>query len=289
MLHAARNPLSLIFILLAICMMPVNWLLETRKWYLLLKRDTGISFRKCLKAVLSGLALSMNTPNRIGEYLGRILYLEKGKRISGAHYAVISGLSQLLMTLIAGFSALQLLPVFYPLNTDIKDVLGFLLLPFSQVILLISILLVMLVYLNYCKVVGWLGNIKLCKRFLFKETHIPDIEKPLLYRVLWISLIRFMIFTTQYILIWNALGLKFECMQGAAIVSIIYLMMAIIPTIAIAELGIRGKVALLVAGMYTNQLMSITAGTVFIWFLNLMLPAVIGTLFVSNLNWKRTK
>ncbi|MFN5334366.1 MAG: hypothetical protein ACK5BV_04170, partial [Bacteroidota bacterium] len=62
--------------------------------------------------------------------------------------------------------------------------------------------------------------------------------------------------------------------------------MAIIPTIAFAELGIRGKVALWVAGLYTNQVMAVATGTVFIWLINLMLPAIIGTFFIWNLKLK---
>jgi len=288
MLHAGMNALSLFYIFLAVCMMPLNWLLETRKWYLLLKRDTDISFIKSLKSVLGGLALSLNTPNRLGEYFGRILYIQKGKRITGAHYSIISGLSQLLITLIAGLSAIELLLVLYPINTVNQNLLGFIFLPVSQIFLLIIILLVIVLYLNYFNIIRWLYKRTLSKRF-FIETQISDIEKNLRFRILIISFIRFMIFTTQYILIWKALGLTFDYIQGAAIVSIIYLVMAIIPTIAIAELGIRGKVALLVAGMYTNQLMSITTGTVFIWLLNIVLPAIIGTLFLWNLKWKEKK
>ncbi len=269
-------------------MMPANWLLETRKWHLLLKRDMDIGFIKSLKAVLGGLALSLNTPNRLGEYFGRILYLQKGKRIAGAHYSIISGLSQLLITLIAGFSAIELLPVLSPLNTEKKDLLGFLFLPVSQLVLLITILILIVIYLNYFNIIRWLCNSQLSKRYFF-DIQIPDIENNLRFRILFISLMRFMIFTTQYILIWKALGLTFDYIQGAAIVSIIYLVMAIIPTIAIAELGIRGKVALLVAGMYTDQLMSITTGTVFIWLLNIMLPGIMGSFFLWNLKWKEKK
>jgi len=48
-------------------------------------------------------------------------------------------------------------------------------------------------------------------------------------------------------------------------------------------LGIRGKVALAVAGQFTSQLLAVTAGTAFIWFLNLIIPSVIGLIFLSRL------
>jgi hypothetical protein len=286
MVNAVRNSGSALCILIAIILMPINWLLETLKWYLLLNRDADIPFRKCIEAVLGGLALSMNTPNRIGEYFGRILYLEKGRRFSGAHYSIVSGFSQLLITLLAGFSALHILLIFYPFSTKTTELLVLLSSPVSRIIFLITLFIILMIYFNYGYVVRLLSKSLLFKRFTFMKMQFPDLEKKLLIHILLISLIRFMIFTTQYILIWKALGLTFDCVQGAAIVSVIYLVMAIVPTIAIAELGIRGKVALWVAGIYTTQLISVTTGTVFIWLLNLMLPAVMGTLFLWNLKWK---
>jgi hypothetical protein len=58
--------------------------------------------------------------------------------------------------------------------------------------------------------------------------------------------------------------------------------MAIIPTIAFAELGIRGKVALLVFGIFTTQLLEVTAATMIIWILNLLIPSIVGTIFLWN-------
>jgi hypothetical protein len=286
MKDAAAKPLSAIYLVIAFCMMPLNWLLETLKWYLLLNRDIGISFRKCMAAVLGGLALSMNTPNRIGEYFGRILYLEKGKRLLGANYSVLSGLSQLLMTLTAGLIALQILPLWYPVAFPFKDMLGVLFSPFSRLILLFVVLTILFFYFNYASVFLFLSKKLPLKILSSLRTQFAPLEINLLFRILSISLIRFMIFTTQYLLIWKALGINFDIMQGAAIVSIIYLIMAIIPTIAFAELGIRGKVALWVAGLYTNQVMAVATGTVFIWLINLMLPAIIGTFFIWNLKLK---
>jgi hypothetical protein len=283
MLDAINNPKSLLFFLLAFCMMPVNWLLETFKWYLLLKQDAVISFKKCMVAVLGGLALSMNTPNRIGEFFGRILYLEKENRFSGINYSIISGLSQLLMTLMAGWIALYYLTIFNPLTINLSGLANWIFLPILRWVLLFIILMIVVVYFYYASVVRFLGIKRLLSRFSFFNPHIPAISHRLLFHILLISILRFVIFTTQYILIWKAFGLTFGYIQGGAIVSVIYLVMAIIPTITIAELGIRGKVALLIAGLFTNQLLEITAGTVMIWILNLMLPAIAGTFFLWNL------
>src|SRR3954463_14477474 len=61
---------------LALALMPGNWGLEARKWQVLLKPLERLTFFTSFKAILSGVAFSINTPNRIGEYGGRIVYVQ---------------------------------------------------------------------------------------------------------------------------------------------------------------------------------------------------------------------
>ena len=42
------------------------------------KNNSTYTFFTAYKSVLSGVTLSLNTPNRIGEYGGRILYVKEG-------------------------------------------------------------------------------------------------------------------------------------------------------------------------------------------------------------------
>ena len=64
----------------------VNWGFEAKKWQVLLKPLQPINFFTAFKSVLSGVTLSINTPNRIGEYGGRILYIRKEKELKRFHY-----------------------------------------------------------------------------------------------------------------------------------------------------------------------------------------------------------
>lgn len=56
-------------------LMPLNWAIETAKWQLLLSGTVSQSFGDALKSVLAGLNTGFVTPNRIGEFAGRILLL----------------------------------------------------------------------------------------------------------------------------------------------------------------------------------------------------------------------
>ena len=61
-----------------------------------------VSWLNAFRAVFSGLAISMITPNRLGEFAGRIIYLPAQLRIKGTAFTFISNLAQLLVTLTGG-------------------------------------------------------------------------------------------------------------------------------------------------------------------------------------------
>ena len=90
----------------------VNWGLEAKKWQVLLRTLQPFSFFTAYKSVLSGVTLSINTPNRIGEYGGRILYVGEGKRIKAISLSIAGSISQLIITLFMGCCGLVYL-IFY--------------------------------------------------------------------------------------------------------------------------------------------------------------------------------
>ena len=51
---------------------------------------------------MSGVTVSIFTPNRTGEFAGRVLHLDAGIRIKAAIASVIGSMNQLLITIIAG-------------------------------------------------------------------------------------------------------------------------------------------------------------------------------------------
>lgn len=70
-----QGPL-LLNLVAVIALMFVNWSIEAVKWKLSVKKIQNVGFLKAFKAVLSGVSFSVSTPNRVGEYLGRVLYMD---------------------------------------------------------------------------------------------------------------------------------------------------------------------------------------------------------------------
>ncbi|MEJ7737659.1 MAG: hypothetical protein WKF97_09555 [Chitinophagaceae bacterium] len=59
--------------------------------------------------------------------------------------------------------------------------------------------------------------------------------------------------------------------------------MALVPTIALAEIGIRGKISLELFGLFSTNHIGIVAASAGIWGINLMLPALLGSLFILRI------
>jgi len=93
-------------LVIVIFLMIINWSIEAFKWKISIQKVQPVSFLKSFKAVLSGVSFSVSTPNRIGEYLGRILYMEEGNRLRVISLTIVSSMSQLIITLLAGLIGL---------------------------------------------------------------------------------------------------------------------------------------------------------------------------------------
>ena len=89
-----------------VLLMLVNWGLESKKWQILISTIQPVSFLFAYRAVLSGLAFSFFIPNGIGEYLGRLLYMNEGNRLRAATVSIVGSISQVVITLMAGIAGL---------------------------------------------------------------------------------------------------------------------------------------------------------------------------------------
>ena len=97
-----------------ILMMFLNWFLESLKWRFLISKIEKITIKRSIRAVFSGITVSAFTPNRVGEYAGRVFCLEKADRIQGVLITIIGSMAQLLTTIVFGLIGILLLPNLMP-------------------------------------------------------------------------------------------------------------------------------------------------------------------------------
>ncbi len=271
-------------------LMLVNWGIEARKWQVLLKGLENISWFKAFKATVTGVAFAMNTPNRIGEYGGRVLYLREGNRIRGVSLTIVGSMSQFLITLIVGCGGLIFLLNISGSAAAIAGAGKYGL--WIKVVLNIIAAVAVLGLIVYFRL-GWL--IKLIDKipaFNKLATHIEileDLRFGVLLRVLSLSFFRYCVFIIQYVLLIHLMQVDVSVWQAFWLISVIFLILAVVPTIALAEIGIRGTISIELFGLFCTNNVGIITASLGIWFINLVIPSLLGSILIFRIKIFKNK
>jgi flagellar biogenesis protein FliO len=260
----------------------VNWGLEARKWQVTLTKLEEISFFTAFKAVLSGLTLSLNTPNRIGEYGGRILYVTEGNRIKAISLSIAGSISQLIITVFMGCGGLVFLIYSQPHHTPVMG-LSFVWLKTLLFVSAGTALTLLLFFFRLSWVVRMIEKITAMQKFVQYVSVLEEFHPNLLLRLLSLSFFRYLVFVIQYILLLKVLHVDMWWVQCFWIISILFLVLAIVPSFAIADLGIRGKFSTELLSLYSANTLGIIGTTFGIWFINLFIPALVGSLLILGI------
>ncbi|HMR84361.1 MAG TPA: lysylphosphatidylglycerol synthase transmembrane domain-containing protein [Niabella sp.] len=278
-----RHSLSsahILYLVLTILLMMVNWGLEAWKWMLAVRRVQEISFVRAFKAVFSGISFSISTPNSIGEYVGRVLYMSEGNRIKAIALTIVANMSQLIVTFLMGTVALFFLKDHLTAESNIPGSL-------ASGILYTSAFIVITLTLFYFRL-PWLIKIidKLpqISRFSWAIEAIEHINATLLLKFLSLSVARFVVFSLQYFLLFQLFKVDVSILQSWMGISVMFLIMAIIPTIALfTDLGLKNELSIRLMGLFTNNHLGVSLTSLSIWLINLVVPALIGSLLILGI------
>ena len=270
--------------LLVLIGMFFNWGIEARKWQLLIKPLQPMPFIRAFRAILSGVSFSINTPNRIGEYGGRVLYVRNNRsKLKAIAATMVGSFSQLIITVIFG-----LIGMFYFVAnfTPVKDEHSFGASIWEKFLIgavLVICGLVILLYFRLQIILSIFEKVPLLRKARIFVQIIVRYSTADLEHLLLLSALRYMVFSAQYLILLDTLGVEMLWWQGFLLNAVIYLVMALVPTIAIAELGLRGKVSLYFMGFLSMNSPAIIAATVIIWFINLVVPAILGSVLLLGI------
>ena len=268
-----------VYLVGVILMMFLNWLVEALKWRYMISKIENISIMTAYRAVFTGITVSTFTPNRIGEYGGRVFCLEQGDRIKAVFITVLCSMSQLLVTILYG--SISLFILFDEILID-KTFLSISLLILLNLFLLFS-------YFNISHIVNFLGKFKLIKSFKkYLEVLVMYNYKDLIIAFIY-SNTRYFIFSLQFIILLHVFGINISFMDAILSVMLIFFFITITPTITIAEIGVRGSVAIFVLGLFSSNDIAILSSTTLLWLINLIIPAIIGSFFIFSLKFFRSK
>jgi len=262
-----------------ILLMIVNWSIEAVKWKISVRSIQQVSFLKAFRAILSGVSFSVSTPNRVGEYLGRVLYMDEGNRLKTISITIVGSISQLIITLLMGCIGLIIL------RPGIES--GQIISPIWMKVIIYGVITVLsgliLFYFRLSWLIKWVDRLPGSNRFAYLVKALEDFDASLLSKLLFLSALRFVVFIMQYYLLFHLFAVDVSWGQTFWAVSVSFLVMAAIPTIAIIELVQRGKVMTTIMALYTANNLGVGFATAGIWFINLILPAIIGSLFILGI------
>ena len=275
-----------IVVTVVILMMLLNWFLESLKWRFLISKIEKVSIKRSIRAIFSGITISAFTPNRVGEYGGRVFCLEKADRIKGVLITVIGSMAQLVTTIVFGSIGILLLPNLMPEFDSLLSNIVFAYPIMLFLLILLNVLLVTL-FLNASVFSVVLSKIKFFRKFKKYNEVFSFYNSSELLEILLYSVGRYIVFTTQFFILLQVFDVQIGYVDAMILITTMLLVISIIPTIAITEIGIRGSVALFLFGLVSVNAIGILSATFVMWVINLLLPALIGTIFIFSLKFFR--
>jgi hypothetical protein len=263
--------LSLLQILILFLLSLVNWSVEIRKWQYLASNVKQIDFFEASRQSLISFALSLLTPNRVGELGIKTLFFDKRDAKKIFSLSLIGTTTQMLNSLLFGFVALLILLIFDPnILADFASKINIHLSTSQQILTGLVILL-------------FIGFII----FVIKQR-----KKKLLLNSLsiWIktfgfSFIRYLVFSFQFLLIYSIFSSESNLFLIYIAIALTYLLATIIPMLAFMDWAVKGSVALSVFGFLHLQSDIAVVSVALMWLLNFLLPFVAGIYLLWQ--WKK--
>jgi uncharacterized membrane protein YbhN (UPF0104 family) len=276
--HWSTTRLQLLAII--ILLMGGNWGIEAWKWKLLLQPLQFISFGRSIRSVFTGISISLLTPNRIGEYAGRIIYLQNENKLKGISVNVVSSFAQFIAASIFGILGC----IYYLIFQDAEWYLPYVLI---GSIAILSALVVL--YFTLQSSIIWLEKFTLMHKLSKYMQEVKTYQTSLLLKIIAMSALRYFVFALQYYLLLQAFDISISFLPAMLSIFLVFWLMAIIPTIAIAELPIRAEISFRILQVFSTNVIGIISASVMLWLINLIIPALIGGLVLIGARFNTEK
>lgn len=269
--------LSPLMIFVVVLLAVVNWLLESYKWKILIKRIEEVQLIYALKGVLTGLSFGFVTPRSVGDYFGRMLHLRSKNRSRVVGALIISRLSQLFMTLLfGGFGLIYFVSRGYFTFSASMNV------NFVFMFLLFVVVILLFLFRRWIirKVFVGTFNEKVVRLIsIIKEYHNAEITLSL-----GLSLIRYIVFSGQFVLVLLVLGFDAKVLPTFLGVSMVYLAKsAFVSFNFLSDLGVRELAALSFLTKLSDQPEVIVTASLLIWLINILLPTIMGAILTTTI------
>lgn len=234
-----------------------NRYLEILKWQNLVSFLRPISVGESTKQVLGALTAGIFTPNGLGEYAGKALYFDKTKTKTIVFLNLICNGIQMILTIV--FGTIGLLVIGYW--------------KWALAILLVSCFLFLASFLSKKITVKGYS----IQRLLEKLNEIP---KAIHQKNIFLAIGRYLVFSHQYYFLFLAFDVDLPYLTLMTNIAVVYFLASSLPSFQFLDFAVKGSVAMFFFGkLGVNEWIVVFISTL-MWFLNVVLPVVIGSYFV---------
>jgi hypothetical protein len=270
-----KEVLSIKNISLLVILSIFNWFFEIIKWKTLVSYMKTISFKIALEQSLGALTASLFTPNRIGEYGAKAMYFNSKLRKKVVLLNLTGNMMQMTVTVFFGSIGLYLMHKTYDLNINYFKV---------SVFLLITILIIGLSIFRLRQNKFRIKGFSIEKLKLFFRDLPFDIQG---YTFV-ISILRYLIFSFQFYVLLHIFGINLTYINAMKVITSMYLLASIIPSIFIFDVIVKGSVAVYLFSIVGIDEFTTLSIIMIMWLLNFVLPSIIGSYYVLNFNLPKT-
>ena len=264
------------FLLLAIGLMPLNWALEVQKWRIFLSPFWLVPVGVAWRAVFAGVALSLFTPNRIGEYGGRVLAVPAQYNWAAVLATAAGSLAQLIALLGGGLAGVFFYLRHRQLLPELWESMGW--------VVLLSTLLVLALFLYLPRLAVALRWLPLPEKWWAPIAQLKYYRRWQLLHGLGWAVCRYSLYSFQFYLLLRFFGLDLPLGAALGGIATIFLVQLFLPLPPVAALLARGELALLIWSPFAPGKLGILAATFSLFIINLLLPALLGAVFIVKIN-----
>lgn len=248
----------------------LNWGLEAKKWQIMIQQLERISYFVAVKCTCAGAAVSNIFPFKVGEYLGRVIFMQPQNRLAAAANSIVGSATQLFCAILLGVpAALYMLPSKYHW-VALSAMAALLIIPLAI-----------------------LGVIKYFKIHSFKNKHLKKLAEDIrqftisqLLQILGLSGLRYVVFASFYVLLLYQVGISSNILTLYTGVATVYLLQSFAPSMAITDAGFRTAIPLIVFSIAKELNPILFAAALVNYSLNIIVPSLFGLIFIisSKLN-----
>lgn len=265
-------------LLVVVALMLLNWWVESGKWRVLMAEVEPVGPGRAFVATIAGTSVGFVSLNRTGEFIGRVFFLAPENRIAGGFATALGSIAQFVVTLAAGGVGLFVLtkagiPLPWPAGWT-SWILA------TLTALVTAIALVLYLYPGLFRQLLLL--VPFIQRFGHASAVLARFPRSRSLGVLVLSVVRYALFTFQFVLLLRTFGAGVGVWEAAAGVPLVYLIATLIPSVMLTELGVRGSVAVAVLGPMGGEASIVLLATTCLWMINVALPACIGSVILVS-------